>query len=151
MPTGHSPGRCSASYPLPFSTARTISITTAMPSTQSLKSVSTASPSPSVSQIRSSAPGASSQPRYLRDRFRPPCYRKGLWAFLKEVTGGLLSWLGLGCKSLPAICQEFAFVCEAGWDQCGCGPRRFPARVVMLSLFCRLFFTVGRTTRVAAK
>lgn len=29
-------------------------------------------------QIRSSAPGASSQPRYLRDRFRPPCYRKGL-------------------------------------------------------------------------
>lgn len=60
-------------------------------------------------------------------------------------------WLGLGCKSRPAICQEFAFVCEAGWDQYGCGPRRFPARVVMLSLFCRLFFTVGRTTRVAAK
>lgn len=88
MPTGHSPGRCSASYPLPFSTARTISITTAMPSTLSSKGATAASPPHSASRIRSSMQGAGSQPRYRRDRFRPPACRKGLLGFPKEMGVG---------------------------------------------------------------
>ena len=91
MPTGHSPGRCSVSYPLPFSTARTISITTATPSTLSSKGATAASPPPSASRIRSSVQGAGSQPRYRRDRFRPPACRKGILGFPKEMGVGLTS------------------------------------------------------------